>query len=39
MTTFLSAQASGAAAPTGLAQPRARKARTTTPTEKKEESK
>ena len=29
----------GAAAPTGLAQPRARKARTTTPTEKKEESK
>ena len=30
---------SGAAAPTGLAQPRARKARTTTPTEKKEESK
>ena len=29
----------GAAAPTGLAQPRARKARTTTPIEKKEESK
>ena len=29
----------GAAAPTGLAQPRARKARTTAPTEKKEESK
>ena len=29
----------GAAAPTGLAQPRARKVRTTTPTEKKEESK
>ena len=29
----------GADAPTGLAQPRARKARTTTPTEKKEESK
>ena len=29
----------GAGAPTGLAQPRARKARTTTPIEKKEESK
>ena len=29
----------GADAPTGLAQPRARKARTTTPIEKKEESK
>jgi len=31
--------ARGADAPTGLAQPRARKARTTTPIEKKEESK